>query len=361
MRSLLPVLLLLPSIALAQTPPNNRHLFAVGEGAASPWFITSGVATRLQGSSNGDNEFLSEISAGAFRGVGAANNTTCQLTGQVFKIQDSDQTTAAPYKVVVRKALTPDGLADGSPAGIIAISAQQSLGPGTGTGGVLWQVTWTWSTPITVPCETGYYVGFEIFPWVSATDYTLASTAGTFSGTAGDNPRQIAPKIHATWVDQPAGVALRSTTQRTLAIASLTSQATLNIGNLDGAAANYKSFGLGGLYPWIKSASRDDGLQVRIQDGSNAGGFCVTFLSSGFLPGGLTLPGFAGAVWLSPNVLIDVNTGTIPTAAPYVYENPLIPAGAIPPIYGTTLMFAGATVSATFTNGRLTNAQAVSF
>lgn len=354
------------ALASAQSV-NNRHLFWPEEGALPNRFFTRvSAATRVGGSNAAEVECLSDVSAAAFRGIGASDASTCRLTGQIYMVQDQDQTTGNPFKLVVRSAVAPDGLPDGTAAGAIAISGVLNTPIGSGTGGIAWQFTSTWTTPVTVPCENGYYVGVSLLPQLSATDYTLTWTASTFapgatppSTSSGDNPRVPAPKWHACRVDQPAGTASRTTSQRTLSVMSLTDMPLLNIGNEDGSQGGYISFGIGGLYPAIKAAPRDDGLVARVEDISNAGGVAAVFLSSSFLPGGINVGGIAGALWVNPATLINTAIGAIPAAAPEVFQATMLPPGSIPAsAVGVTLTFTALTFGTA--GARLSNAQAVS-
>lgn len=344
---------------------NNRHLFWPEEGPPPSRFFTRvNFATRVGGSNAAEVECLSDVSAAGFRGIGASSNSSCTLTGQVYIVQDSDRSTGNPFTLVVRNAVAPDGLPDGSALGVIAMSGVINT-PAGGTGGVAWQFTSTWTTAIVVPCEAGYYVGMSLLPQLSATDYTLAWTASGFAlGTTpptdstGDNPRLPTPKWHAVRVDQPAGTATRTTSARTLAIQSLTDMPVMNIGNVDGASFNYTSFGIGGLYPAIKESLRDDGLAVRVEDFANAGGVAAVFLSTGFLPGGFNASGLAGAVWVDPTVLIMAALGPISPTAPELFMTTMLPPGSIPALNGMTFTFTSLTFGGA--GGRLSNAQAVS-
>ena len=362
MRFLIP-LLVLPSLALAQTPPNNRHLFYPGEGAAPNFFFAgSNIATRLGYGATQNVECYSDVSAAAFRGIGATAPGTCKLTGQFYVVQDGDRTTQNPFRLIVRKPVAPDGLPDTTAAGLLAQSNNLMTPIQTGTGAIAWNITSTWLTPITVPCETGYYLGVEFLPETSTTDITSTHGATTATTTTGDNPRLPAPKFHAVAVLQPSGTATRVTSALTAAIVSLTDMPTLNVANVDSTLANYKSYGIGGLYPAVKSGTRDDGITLRVQDTGNPGGICGLFLSTGFHPGGIALGGgITGVVWISPVGLIDVGGGAIGAAAPYTLEVGIAPPGTIPAIAGAKIAFTAVTTSSTLTNVRLTNAQMTSF
>ena len=365
-RSTLLLLCVLPSLASAQVAP-NRHLFYPRETAATPFFLDSGPSVsigRVGGSQTVDIEALSDVSAAAFRGVGSTSTSSCSLVGQTYLIYDQDAAVQDNYRLVVRKAVAPDGLPDVTSTGAIAISA--NIKTPVGTGAVLWQISATWTTPVTVPCENGYYVGLGLPPWnATLTDGCFAASANALGAAGvgtGDNPRLPAPKFHAVRVDNPSTtpVATRTTTARTLAVVSDTAAATMNVGNIDPTQTNYKSYALGGLYP-SATATRGDGLTVRVQDSGNAGGLTAVFLSTGFLPGGFTLPSFTGAIWLNPAILIQVASGSLNAAAPFTFETTFAPPGSVPTVSGLALAFQAATVSTSFTNGRLTNAQSVSF
>jgi len=346
----------LASFALAQAP-NNRHLFFANEdnSTANRFLSQVNAATRVGGNSATDDEVLSDVSATPFRGVGASSNTACAIAGQVFIIQDQDQTTQDNFKILVRKSAAPDGLPDVTATGLYAISGNITLPPGTGTGAIAWQYNLTWTTAVTVNCEAGYYVGLELLPGASATDFTLIQTANAISGTApafaGDNPRVPAPKFHAMRVLQPAGTATRSTSQRTLAIATLVNTPTLNLGNIDNTRGGYTCFGLGGLYP---DTTRGDGLVARVEDGSVPGGIALVFLATGgYVPGGIGVPGIAGGLWQLPNYFM-MGLGLVPATTPFVTQIQIAPA--LPPLPGAQLGFFALTADPTLTTVRLSNA-----
>jgi hypothetical protein len=353
---------LIVTASLVAQIPNNRHLFFPGEDNTMAARFLTGVnaATRVGGANTGTVECFSDVSAAFFRGVGSASNTSCRLTGQVYVIQDQDQLTQDFFQIIVRRPVAPDGLPDATAAGIYAQSGNIQLPPPPGTGGIAWQFTTTWApNPITIDCQNGYYVGVVLLPQVSATDFTLTQTASAFAAgppMTGDNPRVPAPKFHAARVDQPAAVASRSTSQRTLSIIALTDAATFNVGNLDGVNG-YKSYGIGGMYP---SVARGDGLTIRVEDGSSPGGFVVVFMSNTFFPGGLSVAGVSGAVWTGVSPLFTMGVGAIAGATPFISEVVIAPPGTLAGVSGSVNLFA-LTINSTFTTLRLTNAQAVSF
>jgi hypothetical protein len=347
---------LMPGLALAQ---DNRHLYFTDTAWAGV-----NAATRLGAASTADIECLVDFAAQIGRGIGATTKTTCTVSGQNFVIQDQERLTQDNYKIVYRRATAPDGPADTTAAGVIAITANIQLPtPPPSTSGVIaWNMTITWTTPVTIPCEAGLYAGLELLPGASATDFTYIQTANNFTVGApstGDNPRVPTPKFFSASVTQPAAVFARSTSQRTLAFNLLAKTPTLNVGNIDSTQANYKSYGLGGTYPAIKSAPRDDGLTVRVQDESTIGGIGGLFVSLGYLPGGFDLGGvFTGTVWMNPGPMVSLGGFSLPAATPIATETTVAPPGAIPAAVGTLLVFQAVTTSPSFTSVRLSNAQA---
>lgn len=353
-------LITLLALAPAAAAQDNRHLFFPGEGPLPNRFLTGvNFATRIGGLNSVTVECLSDVSAGQFRGVGAVDNTTCNLTGQVYVVQDQVMTTQDFFRIIVRRAVAPDGLPDATATGVIAQSANLQLPPPQGTGPVIaWQFSTTWTTPVAVPCEAGYYVGIVLPAETVVGDTLLAQSANQFTAgppAGGDNPRVPAPKFHSARVDQPAGTAARSTSARTLACVSLTRGATLNLGNVDPSGATYTSFGIGGLYP---NSVRGDGLVARVEDASTPAGLVLVFMTPAFFPGGLAVPGASGALWTVPGPLFLMGVGALPGAAPFVATVPVVPNNALPAGVNVTLF--GVTVDATFTVIRLTNATAVS-
>ncbi|MBK9385713.1 MAG: hypothetical protein IPN34_12965 [Planctomycetes bacterium] len=354
-------LLALPALASAQAP-NNRHLFYKGEGPLPNRFFTgTNFSTRVGATNTVAVECFSDLSASQFRGIGASSNTSCAVTGQVYIVQDGDSLTANPFQIILRNPVAPDGLPDGTATGVIAVSGTLNTPVNAAGAAVAWLFSTTWATPVTVPCETGFYLGVALPAGVTSTDALTVHTASAINTTAltGDNPRVPAPKWHAARVDPATGVATRTTSQRTLAMVALTDQATLNIGNVDATVGGgYVSYGLGGLYPAVKAGVRDDGLGCRVEDGANAGGAVSVFVSAGYFPGGISFPGIGGALWVDPTTFISVSSGAIPAAAPFVYEAVMAPPGSIPPAAGTTVTFTAVTVGAA--GVRFSNAQSTS-
>ena len=365
MRNALPFTLLALSSALSAQ--DNRHLFYTDEDTSAARFLNRvSAATRVNGSTLADVEVMADVSSSQFRGVGSVDTTTCQLTGQVYVIQDQDRTTQDFFRIIVRRPVAPDGLPDGTAAGVIAGSGNIQLPASTGTGAIAWQFTSTWATPVTVPCETGYFVGVVLLAAPAATpaDFCYAWTSSAYAAGAtppttgtGDNPRTPAPKWHACRVDQPAGTASRTTGQRTLAICGITRAATMNMANVDGSATGlgYISHGLGGLYP---NAARGDGLTARVEDAGNPGGLVLVFMTGAFFPGGIPIGGASGALWTNPGPLLLMGNGILPAAAPFTTHVPVLPNNVLPG--GVSVAFFAVTVDlATFSVLRLSNAQLV--
>ena len=339
---------------------NNRDLFWPQEGAtpaAFPWPAVS-AATRVGGSTTAVVEVYSDRSALLARGLGSSSNTLCELSGMMYVVQDQDQTTGNTFALCARDATPADGPAVLS--AYIFKTANLSTPVGTATGGIAWGFTSTFALPLPkLPCENGYYLGVELQapPVATPADTTFAWTASAFATTAGDNPRLPCPKFHAARVDGSPFVFNRSTSQRTLAINGLFAHATLNVGNVDGGAGNYVSYGVGGAYPDCVGVNLPtDGLNLRVQDDSNVGGLGALYLSTAYFPTGLNLGGIDGAVWISPAGLTPLGNFVLPAAIPGTTVTSIVPPGIIPATTGVQLTFQAITVSATFTNGRLTNA-----
>lgn len=339
---------------------NNRDLFWPQEGATStafPWPVVS-AATRCGGSTTTVCEVYSDRSALLARGLGSSTNTLCEMSGMLYVVQDQDQTTGNTFALCARNATVADGPADLT--GYIFKTANISTPVGTGTGGIAWGFTSTFAAPLPVmPCENGYYLGLELQapPATNTADTTFTWTASAFGTTAGDNPRVPTPKWHAALVNTATTpfTFVRTTSARTLSINGLFQHATLNVGNVDGGASNYVSYGLGGAYPDCIN-NPTDGINLRVQDDSNVGGLGALFLSTGYFPTGFNLGGIDGALWVTPAGLTSLGNFTLPVATPGIAVTSIVPPGIIPNTTGVQLTFQAVTVSSTFTNGRLTNA-----
>ena len=356
--------LALCTLASVVSAQNNRDCFwpNANEAVNNGWGGVT-VSTSVDGSTLNTLEIYQDRSSLLARGLGASSNTKCELSGMRYVVQDGDRTTSNAFSLVGRKATAPDGPADTTATGYLFTTAAFSTPTAAGTGAAAWAFTSTFAAPLPVlPCEAGYYLGVSLAPQLTATDRLTLQAATTYGATGvGDNPRIPCPKFHAARVDMPAALFTRSISQRTVTINGLFQHTTLNVGNIAGdpAKALYTSYGLGGAYPnCTGTPTPTDGLSFRVQDDSNVGGSGALFLATGYFPGGLNLGGIDGAVWIVPPIT-SLGSFTLPAAVPGTFIGTIVPPGTIPAVTGIQLTFQAVTVSATFTNGRLSNGHSV--
>ena len=60
-----------------------------------------------------------DFASALFHGGGSVDATTCTLAGLEYLIQDDDMYTVDSYRLVVRRAVAPNGLPDGAATGVI--------------------------------------------------------------------------------------------------------------------------------------------------------------------------------------------------------------------------------------------------
>ena len=137
------------------------------------------------------NEVLQEAPGTLFAGLGD-DNTNCSFTQFRFVTQDQNAATQETYQVVIRRPLTAGVGPDVTTAGEIARSTPVQTP--AGSGALAWLVTLTFTTPIQVPCEGGFFYGVEIGPFnPTLPDGQLVHGASYTLQTVGDNPRFGAP------------------------------------------------------------------------------------------------------------------------------------------------------------------------
>ncbi len=345
---------LLASALAAQTSSNKFEIYPEATGSS-----TSYVDRMNLGGSAG--EMFQEVPAKMFRGVGDAGSS-CTVTGFQMSTADENGATPETFTILIRSEAAGGG-PDPSSAGIIMQTAPQTLPIGTGRVGYL--VTFTFATPVTLPCEKGWFVGISVAAANWTTDgqsLYMAFYPGFFNPVTGDNPRSGAPN-HAWWV--MSGSAGLSRYPATVRVGVFTDSAVLNLGGIDPNSSRLppgqSNYGAGGMYPDVSGNPRKDGLDARVRDAMNANGTAVLFLANGYwlAPGGLPIGGVSGRLWLDLSSMLSIGSaafsGNIATVA-------LVPAGVLPPVLsGYSAHFQALTVDSNFTTFRLSNAAVVNF
>ena len=312
-------------------------------------------------------EMLQQVPKTALAGVGD-NGTACQVTNMTYVMQDQNNATQESYSIIFRSA-TGVGVPDVTAGGIIAQTSAM-LSP-LGTGGVLaYLITATFASPLAVPCASDYFYGisFGAAPgWATNVDgISIHNAFNPPTGSFGSNARSTAPTIAWQVFDPGTGTAAFQAASARVANMGLgTTQPVLAIGNRDPLSTRSTGgidYGLGGLYPAVKSSPRDDGLDARVNDTPNNGGVAVIFVGLNSFGPAVPIPGFSGRVYLDLSFpVIEFVAATISGATVGYGKVTLAPPGAIPASPGVTLYFQAFTVNSGFANPRISNAIAVSF
>ena len=337
---------------------NKLEIFPDSAGTASSYVVRSNLNASA-------GEVLQEVPSRLFRGVGATGTgavATCTALGLDFWTADEDASTQETFTVLLRRAAIAAPGPDATPAGILVQSGPQMTPLGTGRLG--WRVMVTFTTPVAIPCEGDLFMGLGLAAaptW--ATDGQSIYSAfypGFLTATVGDNPRNGAPN-HSWYVLN--GVAAPSTWHFTLRIGVLVAAPVLNMGGVDPANARQMpvgsaNFGAGGLYPDV-SGGRNDGLDARVIDATNAGGTAFLLLAGGWVPGGLSAGTVDGRLWLLPAPLLQFGMASLVGSTATI--NVVAPATLGPGLIGFDVPFQAVTLSAALQNPRLSNGCAVSF
>jgi hypothetical protein len=239
------------------------------------------------------------------------------------------------------------------------------MGPAQPTA---WQITFTFTTPFTVPCEGSYYYGAEIGPATLSPPNGQSIHGATYRQTTppsmGDNPRPGMNVPNHGYFFLLGGTAATSL-PLVFQFSVLHGGSVLNVGGIDPtnvrqppATSNY---GAGGMYPDISGNPRADGLDARIRDINKAGGPAFLFLArSRGITGPLLIAGINGRFRMDVITLIGPFVGVM--NFPGEAQIPLaMPAGISPALIGATVYMQGVTIDSGLTTIHFTNVAAVNF
>ena len=307
-------------------------------------------------------EFLQEVPAAYFAGVGDSG-TACTAAGMIYATQDQLGTTLETYSVVLRKEAMGGG-PDISATGAISVSGPYTTPANTTAGPIAWTVTLTYTTPVTLPCLSTYFMGLQL---AAAPGWTMTPADGQsihvayYSTVApapvtGDNPRPGAPN-HAWVNNMTLMTASISNPGQVLNVGVSVSTPVLNMGNVDPLSTRSPggvSYGAGGIYP--KSI---DGVSARVRDAANNGGNAFLLIGVGLLPVGLPLSGFTGSIYLNPSGPI-IGAGSASIVNNEAMLTVLAP-GALPQGIFGTVFFQAITATTAFGNARFSNAAGMNF
>lgn len=362
-------LLLLSTLALAPTAMAQVNFHDIYSGCTN--YTSRGTLGAVAG------EILIQRPGSHLAGVcqdatGAGTNLVSFRT----VTQDQNGSTQETYYMVVRAdaAGTPDITAPG-----LLLRAGPAMTPvSTVLTPVAWIITDTLTTPSTaMPLCGTTYQGMEVGPgvgWPADGQSNHICTYYLLGTTQADNPSP-APDVvpNVAWnFNYTLGVA-NQPNQRAIRHEIGGTSSVLTIGNVDplAAAANcvslqgFRSWGVGGMWPSSNAdglGTRDDGIDVRVEDLGNANGLYAVFLSDAFGCPGLPLGSLAsGALYLNPGVLLQVGVGLLDATGTGI--STVIPPGVVlgSNMLGRVIPMQGISFNGSLANGHLSNMAGTSF
>jgi hypothetical protein len=305
-------------------------------------------------------ELFQQVPGKLFAGVADGTNG-CQVTGIWHWTTDENPSTQETFQIVLRK---PDmtGALDPTSAGVIMTAGPFNT-PLGGTVRTAWRVQGTFATPVTIPCQGGFFMGVSLMAAPTWPTDGLSVWEALYyppsTRNFGDNPRQQAPP-HA-WVNAGGNVLPPMAT--VLRIGLLTTAPVLNIGGIDPGnvkqtPAGSTCYGAGGMYPDISGSSRADGIDVRFENLAASNTATAMLLISSGINVPISSIGVEGNMWLDLRLLLiwgyatmNAGTATIVVAPPRLIS---------PSFVGLTVFFQGATIDFARARTAFTNAQGVS-
>lgn len=330
-------LLLLAPLALVAS--------AAAQAAPVNYFdLWSGCTNFTSRGAGGVNEcdILQQVPSVNYAGIGhVAGGTGTTLNGFRYVMQDQNAATIENYSMIIRSDAA--GAPDVTPTGVLLETAPIAS-PG-GSGILAWQITLTLATASTVvpQCAT-FYHGAHVpanAGWTAtdALSYHICTYFVTNGVSRADNPATTYTGNLAWNVVRPANLVTQPGAPRNIRFELAVPSAVATLGNVDptlvsdtfwqvncSANAN-RSWGAGGMYPMV-GGSRNDGLDIRVRDLANAGGFAVVFLGVdlGICPG-IPLTGLAnGSLYLNPGALTQIGVGALSPTGESIQT--ILPPGA---------------------------------
>ncbi|MBK8975960.1 MAG: hypothetical protein IPM29_08535 [Planctomycetes bacterium] len=349
------------AMASALAAQNDRGFISVYPDSrfASATYIDRGIGNPP---SVAPVECLNEMPQGLVFGVGD-NGTACQIGQITFVIQDQQNTTQDTAAIIMR----PRDAQTLAPSRTQTIFQTAQLGLPTGVNGAraMGLVT-TFTTPITVPCNSYFYgLALPSAPNWPTTDGVALQAAAYTLGTTGDNPRANAPELGWSY----DGTQAPATDPHGWSVALLPAMPTVAAGANDpnstrtAATTGHSNttFGAGGFYPDISGTNRSDGIDVRIYDAGAPGGLCGILFSFGVqtIPTSISLPGVTirGRLYLDPAQMTVWGARPIAATAPEESITPFLPPSSIPSsVTGNNVYFQALTIDG---NGAIALSNAV--
>lgn len=258
----------------------------------------TGVSSVSRGNfGTGEGSLFQGYPPSHFRGIGdsGASSTLHQFW---YIIQDQDISTQDPYSYVVRS-----GSAGGPTLGASGLMFQFStVTPFNGAGGGgAWAITLTLGTPLTIPSDDHFFVGWQFPP------------APNWPGTDGPSPQlrsqasdaELAGQPHHAWqfIGDPNAGSVSQTSGRVWCEKLRTPAPVLNVGSVGTVAFPGGDFGATGMYTKV-GMPESLGIQFRIRDASNANGNAIVLFGTAYDPNfPLCTFGIQGNLWLTTGLI----------------------------------------------------------
>jgi hypothetical protein len=310
-----------------------------------------GVNTASRGNFGpGDGSLFQGYPPSHFRGIGD-DGTSCTVHGFQYLVQDQDTATSDPYTWAIRSgtAAGPTLGAGGLLAGLATATPLSTGGPGA------WLITLTPTSPIAVPCNDHFFVGFQ-FPAFAAWP-TSDGPSGQARTYAGEGP-VLTGQPHHTWqfIGTPDTGAVSQTSARVWAISVRTPCPTLSVGALGWTIS--PNFGAPGMYTKV-ALPEALGITFRVRDAANPNGAAIILFGTAYDPSfGLGGFGIKGRLWLTAGLIGQLHAMTLGATGEAIGGPAWMGAGQLHRFGGTNafVLFQAITYTPPLGNVRAANA-----
>lgn len=241
-----------------------------------------------------------------FRGIGD-DGTDCTIGQFWYIIQDQNRVTQDPYTFAVRSG-TAGGPTPGAGGLLYSFATSTPLGA---AGPGAWGITLTPGTPVTIPCDDHFFVGWQFPP---APDWSALDGPSTQLRIQSADP-EMAGQPHHSWQfignpDTPGTIS--QTSARVWIIKLRTPCPTLNVGSLGTAAFPGGDFGATGMYTKVGPSGSGLGMTFRVRDGSNPNGNAIILFGTAYDPSfALGSFGIKGNLWLTTGLVGQLHSMTL--------------------------------------------------
>jgi hypothetical protein len=239
-----------------------------------------------------------------FRGIGDSG-ASCTVQQVFYVVQDQNTITQDPYTFAMRRG-TAGGPTPGAAGLLFSFPTLTPLGVG-GVGA--WGITLTPASPVAVPCNDHFFVGWQ-----------LPAHAG-WSATDGPSTQlrlqtadaQLAGQPHHSWqfIGNPnTPGTISQTSGRVWLIKLRNPSPALNVGSL--GATITPDFGATGMYTKVAPAGSGLGLTFRVRDAENANGTAIILFGTAYDPEfPLCNLGIMGRLWVTTGLIGQLHAMTL--------------------------------------------------